>query len=158
LQERTSKTGGQEGQSMVETALMILAVLLLLMGIIEFGSLFYAYVRVSNATREGARAGSLFLSRPEENLCDAVSHAVQAEFADIQLEDIIIEVDGATMTVEDDSPPSCNPAPPELGSGGAITVTVSYDFPLPVVTAFPIIRDIIPSPYRVARTVAMRFQ
>ncbi len=60
---RTANRKGQEGQALVETTLMLMVTLLLLMGIIQFGFLFYAYVRVSNATREGARAGSLWLMR-----------------------------------------------------------------------------------------------
>jgi Flp pilus assembly protein TadG len=142
---------------MVETALMILAVLLLLMGIVEFGFLFYAYVRVSNATREGARAGSLYLSRSDPNLCEVVADAIKGEFDAIEVADMTIEVDGTLITLQGD-PPSCNPEPTDLRAGEAITVSVSYDFPLPVVAALPIIRDVVPSPYPVSRTVTMRFQ
>lgn len=49
------------GQSMVEFALFIPLLAVLLGGISAFGFLLYAHVQVSNATREAARAGSLYL-------------------------------------------------------------------------------------------------
>jgi len=144
---RTKKKSGQEGQALVETTFMLLAVLLLLMGIIEFGFLFYAYVRVSNATREGARAGSLWLMHGEFDLCKTVSDAVRSEVSAIRVEDI-------TITLESDMV-SCSSL---RKVGEPITVTATYNYPLPIVSALPIIGDIIPSPFPVSRTVVMRFQ
>jgi len=43
-------------------------------------------------------------------------------------------------------------------TGQPITVTVTYDYELPVVSSLPIIGDVIASPYPVSRAVAMRFQ
>jgi Flp pilus assembly protein TadG len=130
---RRKATTGQQGQAMVETALMIMAVLLLLMGIIEFGFLFFAYVRVSNATREGARAGSLWL-------VDQVTD-----------DDIAIAVVGQ-------DPVNCASESVTPEAGQPITVTVTYGYELPVVSGLPIMRDIITSPYPVSRAVSMRFQ
>lgn len=47
----------QKGQAMVEFALILPILLLLVMGIAEFGMMFNAYLSVQNATREGARIG-----------------------------------------------------------------------------------------------------
>lgn len=49
------------GQSLVELALTLPLLILLLYGLAEFGFLLYAHVQVTNAAREGARAGSLYL-------------------------------------------------------------------------------------------------
>lgn len=49
----------KKGQSLVETAIVLPLVLLLLMGIIDFGFLFNNYIIISNASREAARKGSL---------------------------------------------------------------------------------------------------
>ncbi len=49
----------KRGQSLVETAIVLPLVLLLLMGIIDFGFLFNNYIILSNASREAARKGSL---------------------------------------------------------------------------------------------------
>lgn len=155
---RTRGKRGQEGQALVETTFMILAVLLLLMGIIEFGFLFYAYVRVSNAAREGARAGSLWLyhresTGPPDNyydpiLCDTVSEAVLSEVSAMQYITITLQ-EGVVFCDDTDLTPQ---------AGEPITVTATYDYPLPVVSALPIIGGIIPSPFPVSRTAVMRFQ
>lgn len=47
----------QKGQSLVEFAIILPLVLLLLMGIAEFGMMFNCYLTVQNVTREGARLG-----------------------------------------------------------------------------------------------------
>jgi hypothetical protein len=46
------------GQSLVEFALILPTILLMLVGLIDFGFLFYANMTLEYATREGARVGS----------------------------------------------------------------------------------------------------
>lgn len=48
-------------QSLVEFALVLPLLASLLIGLADFGFLFYGHVQVANAAREGARAGSLYL-------------------------------------------------------------------------------------------------
>ncbi|MCO5386708.1 MAG: pilus assembly protein [Desulfosporosinus sp.] len=45
---------GDEGQALVEMALILPLLFLLLFGVIEMGRIGYAYISISNATREGA--------------------------------------------------------------------------------------------------------
>jgi Flp pilus assembly protein TadG len=45
------------GQDLVEFALLLPALLLLLLGIVEFGMVIFAHNTVANAAREGARVG-----------------------------------------------------------------------------------------------------
>jgi hypothetical protein len=52
----------RKGQSLVEFALALPLLVLLLGGIVSLSFFLYAHVQVTNATREGARAGSLYLS------------------------------------------------------------------------------------------------
>lgn len=47
--------GPERGQSLVEFALVLPVLLLLFMGILDFGRAVYAYNTLSNAAREGAR-------------------------------------------------------------------------------------------------------
>jgi len=47
------------GQALVEFAFVLLPVLLILVGVIQFGLLFGANVTLTNAAREGARAGTI---------------------------------------------------------------------------------------------------
>lgn len=53
------KHKNEKGQSLVEFALVVPLVLMILMAIIEFGFMFNAYITISNASREGARLGTL---------------------------------------------------------------------------------------------------
>ena len=56
----------EDGQDLVEYALVLPLFLLLVFGIIEFGYLFLQYNTITNAAREGARAGIL----PITTSCD----------------------------------------------------------------------------------------
>ncbi len=49
------------GQALVEFAIVLLPVMLILVGIIQFGLLFGANVALTNAAREGARAGTIYV-------------------------------------------------------------------------------------------------
>ena len=55
----------EKGQAMVEFALILPVLLLLVMGIAEFGMMFNSYLSVQNATREGARIGIVGASNEE---------------------------------------------------------------------------------------------
>lgn len=75
------------GQAMVEFAAVLMPILLLLVGIIQFGFLFGANVTLTNAAREGARAGTIASynptkTRPENDQarCTAVLAAATNEF------------------------------------------------------------------------------
>lgn len=65
--------GSESGVAAIELAIALPVLLLILMGIINFGTAFYNYVSITNAAREGARWGSinLNLSPPlsVENVC-----------------------------------------------------------------------------------------
>jgi Flp pilus assembly protein TadG len=51
----------QAGQSLVEFALVLMPLFVILLGIIQFGFVFNSYVTITNATREGARTGTIYL-------------------------------------------------------------------------------------------------
>ncbi len=52
---------GEDAQGLVEFALLLPVLLLVLMGIIQFGLIFVTYVTMNNAAREGARWGSIYV-------------------------------------------------------------------------------------------------
>ncbi|GIV96012.1 MAG: hypothetical protein KatS3mg057_0669 [Herpetosiphonaceae bacterium] len=56
------RRSARRGQALVELALFFTFLMVLLVGLFEFSFLLYAHVQVSNAAREGARAGSLYRS------------------------------------------------------------------------------------------------
>ena len=49
------------GQSLVEFALVLMPLFVILLGIIQFGFIFNSYVTITNAAREGARTGTVFI-------------------------------------------------------------------------------------------------
>jgi hypothetical protein len=51
----------QRGQSLAEFALILTPLMMVLLGIIQMGLLLSAYVTMSNAAREGARAATVYL-------------------------------------------------------------------------------------------------
>jgi Flp pilus assembly protein TadG len=50
----------ERGQALVEFAVVLLPLILVLVGILQFGFLFAAYVGVSNSAREAGRAGTIY--------------------------------------------------------------------------------------------------
>ncbi|MGH2490289.1 MAG: TadE/TadG family type IV pilus assembly protein [Candidatus Limnocylindria bacterium] len=52
---------GEEGQNLVEFALLLPILLYILMGIIQFGLIFAVYVTINNSVREAARWGSIYV-------------------------------------------------------------------------------------------------
>lgn len=53
--------GRETGQSLVEFALVLTPLLFILLGIVQFGFIFNAYITITNAAREAARAGSVYV-------------------------------------------------------------------------------------------------
>lgn len=53
--------GRARGQSLVEFALVLMPLLLLILGVIQFGLIFNSYVTMTNAAREGARTGTIYV-------------------------------------------------------------------------------------------------
>ena len=58
------KSTRERGQALVEMALLLPILLLITMGAIDFGRLYFAYTSIANAAREGAMCASLTVSCP----------------------------------------------------------------------------------------------
>ena len=67
---RINKVSAEKGAALVEFALVFPLLLLLLMGIVEFGLLFHNKQVLTNASREGARAG---IARSDDEIGDIVN-------------------------------------------------------------------------------------
>lgn len=63
----------ERGQDLVEFALVVPIILLLFLGIIEFGIIVFRYNTVSNAAREGARYGIVHPKDTGTSTCAAAS-------------------------------------------------------------------------------------
>lgn len=58
---RVPRARAPRGQALVEFAIVLVPLLVILVGVIQFGFLFGANVSLTNAAREGARAGTIYV-------------------------------------------------------------------------------------------------
>jgi len=86
-----SKRREEKGQAVVELALVLPIVLMLLLGIVQFGMLFKDYIALTDATRAAARQGSVArsLQPPSSREASVISRAQKAG----------VNLDPAKMTV-----------------------------------------------------------
>lgn len=95
----------EQGQAVVEMALVLPVLLLILFGIVEFGRVFNAYLVVTQAAREGARLGAVGATDSE----------------------IVAEVQSASPTLDSAKVAvSISPAAAYRTRGQYITVAVEY--------------------------------
>ena len=109
---------GEQGSTAVEFALTVVIVLLFVFGIIEFGVLVYDKHVLTNASREGARAGVVMRTT---RLTDENIEAVVSEFANNYM---VSFRTAATLNT------AVLPAEPRDGMpfGTELVVTVTYPF------------------------------
>jgi Flp pilus assembly protein TadG len=103
----------QQGQSLVETAVIVPILLLLLAAVIDFGRAFDAYIVRTNAAREGARFASL------------ANPLTVPEIQDLVVEDVLGS--GTNITNMTEFTVSNIDL---IANTAVVTVTVSYDFDL----------------------------
>ncbi len=140
--QKLSKTWDRSaGTATVELALVVPLLLLLLMGIIEFGLLFEDFMLLKNAAREGARTGAT------GNSTTAIADRVENAAAQLATEDLTItqeysvydEGSWTWYTLGDISGDegTINDAP----AGSPIRVEVSYPHPLVATGILPGLED-----------------
>ncbi len=94
--------------------------MVILLGIIDFGRVFYAYVTITNASREGARYGSLHV------------------FEDAAIEQRVIDEAATTVTID---PGEIAVSWDDPEHPNTVTVTVNHDFQTLFFGNLPYIRD-----------------
>jgi Flp pilus assembly protein TadG len=120
---RVMRMKDEQGTAVVEFAIVAPLLFLILFGIIEFGILLYDKAMITNASREGARAGIVF--RPSRIIAeedDEITDVVQAYCAD----HLISFGSGSGLTV------SISRSGVEAGDN--LTVSVDYPFQFLVVS------------------------
>jgi hypothetical protein len=114
---RKRKIGPESGQTLVEFALALIFVILpMLMIFIESSVILYKYVALSNASREGARAASIYLFVGDPGGSYAAPDAGREAFATTNV--------GQTLRPLMAPPPDCNG-----GTGSPTTCQISYGPP-----------------------------
>ena len=138
----------ERGNSLVEVALVLPVLMVLFLGIVEVAFLLFAHVQVANATREGARYGSL--CRLNDN-CDSLTTVVQATvFSEAQFLNMTdIGAGGNTAVVV--QPPTLSSIP---AVGDPITVTVTYNYSSPFVSNYV---PMFPTQIPIEHTLVMHF-
>lgn len=127
------KLKNNRGQAIVELAILLPVLLLILMSIFEFGRVFNAYMIISHASREGARAGSV-------GNTDTQIEAV--------ISDVTPTLNSGNMTITIvDSGGSRN-------RGDSITVTINYSIDL----ITPLVGTVIGDPVVLDASTVMRIE
>lgn len=111
------------GQAIVEFALVLPIMLAFLLGIMEFGVLFYNKAMVTNASREGARAGMIFHADQNNHYVPVSDTTIQNAVSNY-LDGKIINFSGtpaiSTEILRQGTSPRYD------SSGGSVEVRVSY--------------------------------
>lgn len=126
---KKSKT--DSGQAIVELAFVLPFIVILMLGLIEFGILFYDKAMVTNASREGARAGMTYTSDSSGNYWSEATMRTAAQTAVNQyLQAKLINFGGAgtinTVAVRTGGSPGDPDNPGNNITGGTVDVTVTY--------------------------------
>jgi len=117
--DRRIRREGREGQALVEFAIILPVLVILLLGIMEFGLLLYNQQVITNASREGARYG--IVARTDRRTPGEIAIVVN-EYCGTRL--ITFGSGGGPETVVD--PSDTNGA--KFGEDLSVTVSFQYDF------------------------------
>lgn len=120
----TNHISRENGQSLVEFALVLVFLLTLLAGVFDIGRALFAYIIIRDAAQEGAVFGSI---APKSDLTGfevAVIDRVEAAFLD-PADPSASPIDVTKMNVQVDVVGSACAAP-----GNGVRVTVDYSLPL----------------------------
>lgn len=119
----------QKGAAAVEFAIILPLLIMLLFGIIEFGILLYDKAMITNASREGARAGIVFVSddpddsdeiiyaKFKKNIDDAVNKYCSGHLITFGEDSTIHDIDIIPKVTK-----------PTSGENLTVTVTYRYDY------------------------------
>jgi Flp pilus assembly protein TadG len=109
----------EKGQAMVELALVLPIMLLLLLGIVQFGSVFRDYIALTDATRVGARQAAVARSIQPE------SSRVPNVVAKVHKAAVNLDQNKMTVTV---TPVKLDGITPGWEASGDVTVRSTYPF------------------------------
>lgn len=123
----------ESGQSLVEFALILPILVLLIMGVFDFGRMFYTYTHLHMTTQETVRLGGL--GQEDAEIVEFAKNYFHAGDGN----DLIIEI---------------SPQDTVRKSGEYMTVTLTYPFEY----AMPFISNVLPSPYEMTTDSTIRVE
>ncbi|HYM48942.1 MAG TPA: TadE/TadG family type IV pilus assembly protein [Candidatus Limnocylindrales bacterium] len=134
---RRARRPGHSAQSLTEFALILPVLALIVLGVVDFGRVFYYWTSIANGAREGARYGVVHATAIT-NTCRAdpnnVKYRVKQEAGTtLSLTDADITVSwvDATTGALTDGSANCNPLPGDrriYQNPNSIRVEIGYDF------------------------------
>lgn len=134
---KSERNHAQHGQAYLELALILPALLLLTLGVLDFGRSLYTYVSMAGAVRDGARYGTVYLpnsgpptpsqiqSRVQSS---ATSPAIAANNVSVQLQ--LCRLSDNSCVTYDDAYYNSHVTSTTLMKGYRLNVQVSYTFQL----------------------------
>ncbi len=137
-----------KGQGLVEFALVLPILLLLIMGVIDFGWMIFNYTQLYNGLREGLRYGSTrsFVDgSPNYYDCDGIRQRIitLAGTSGVQIGNISLSYDNGDSTVNvGNCPPGAGFIPGPLGrqvqNGDRLVITIDRNVPFltPIIANF----------------------
>jgi len=123
----------EEGQALVEFALVLPILLILLLGIFEFGNIFFSYLVIQNASRDAARYGTVAAT-------------------DLEMEQVIMRK--TDVLKEDNITVTITPVESARTRGNEINVLIDYDVPL----LAPLWNNFLPNPFPITAKTVMRIE
>ncbi|SHE87973.1 TadE/TadG family type IV pilus assembly protein [Desulforamulus putei] len=126
----------QQGQTLVELALILPILVILLMCTIEFGRIFFTYLTVTHASREAARATVIYTGKDDA----FIKQKVQESASWLNAGKLVVEV---------------TPSSPASRTTG-VPLTVSVKYPVDLYT--PVLSDIMTNPFTVQAQTTMRIE
>jgi Flp pilus assembly protein TadG len=123
----------QKGQALVEFVIILPVVLLMILGIVQFGMMLNSYLSITNAVREGARVGIIGSTDTE------IRGAVIGTSPSLQ---------PGSMTI------SITPSENTRNSGDTLTVSIDYNYQLTV----PIISNLFNNVVVLKAQTSMRIE
>ena len=128
---RSSSHAGERGSNLIEMAFVMMVILALLGGVVDFGSAFEQYIVITNAAREGARRYAILPCKADNRvgLTEAVEDTVLVEVAGA-IQDAVISEPGGSGIVLTSGNVTMTPDPrsgcPAAGSPVVVTVEIDY--------------------------------
>jgi len=128
-----NSTRDKRGQALAELALILPLLIIILLGTMEFGRVFYSYLLLANASREGARAGII-------------------SETDLEIKSKVKDV-AATLGLTDNQ---ITITPAQGARVRGIPLTVKVDYSVSLIT--PVLDIIVPDPFPLTVSVTMRME
>lgn len=123
----------EEGQALVEFALVLPILLTLLLGILVFGQIYFSYLIIQNASRDGARYGSVLASDSE------IYQAIAERTGFLDQSNMVISV---------------SPVSNLRVRGNELKVVIDYSINIIV----PIWSNLLPNPFTISVETVMRIE